>query len=62
MSPVEINRHLEVEGVEHLRSALERSRGAIILGHMGSWEALAQLPEIARGHNIRVISVRSIVP
>lgn len=54
MSPVEINRHLEVGGVEHLRSALEGGRGAIVLlGHMGPWEALAQLPEIARGHNIQ---------
>lgn len=53
MTPKEIDRHLEVEGVEHLRFALEQGSGAIVLlGHMGPWEALAQLSEIARGHNI----------
>ncbi|MGC6505460.1 MAG: lysophospholipid acyltransferase family protein [Coraliomargaritaceae bacterium] len=53
MTPEAIHPHLQVEGVEHLRSALEGSRGAIILlAHMGPWEALAQLPEIARGHGI----------
>ncbi len=53
MKPEAIQRHLEVEGVEHLSSALETGRGAIILlAHMGPWEVLAQLPEIARGHDV----------
>ena len=53
LSPEGIDRHIEVEGVEHLISALEAEKGVIVLlAHMGPWEALAQLPVISREHGL----------
>ena len=46
-------RHIRIEGLESLKAALAEGRGAIILlAHMGPWEALAQLPGLARTHDI----------
>lgn len=45
MSPEQMEEHLQVEGLEHLKTALSKGKGAIILlSHMGPWEALAQFP------------------
>jgi len=45
--------HLEVAGVEYLRAALTEGKGAImLLAHMGPWEALAHLPQLARENSI----------
>jgi len=53
MSPEQAAQHIEIEGVEHLKEALDEGKGAIILlAHMGPWEALAQLPGLARKHGI----------
>jgi len=53
MTPEKAERHLRVEGLEKLRAALAEGRGAIVLlAHMGPWEALAQLPALARRHGI----------
>lgn len=53
MSPEQAERHLQVEGLEHLKSALAEGRGVIILlAHMGPWEALAQLPGMAQKRGI----------
>lgn len=49
MSPEQAARHIEIEGLEHLKAALAEGKGAIILlAHMGPWEALTQLPGLAR--------------
>ena len=38
----EADAHVQVEGVEHLHTALARGRGAIVVsGHLGHWELLA---------------------
>jgi KDO2-lipid IV(A) lauroyltransferase len=53
MSPEQAARHIRIEGIEHLKAALLEGKGAIILlAHMGPWEALAQLPGLARKHGI----------
>ena len=37
--------HVKVEGLEHLDEALRSNKGVILLlGHMGPWEVLSQLP------------------
>jgi len=49
MSPGQAAEHIRIEGVEHLKSALDEGRGVIVLlAHMGPWEALAQLPGLAQ--------------
>lgn len=49
MSPDQAARHIEIEGVGHLQAALAKGRGVIVLlAHMGPWEALTQLPGLAR--------------
>lgn len=53
VSPERMGQHLEVEGLEHLRSALEQGRGAVmLLSHMGPWEVLTHLPQIAAAHGV----------
>ena len=42
MTPDELNRIVRVRGLEHLRDALAKGRGAFILSaHIGNWELLA---------------------
>ncbi|MEM8868265.1 MAG: hypothetical protein AAGC73_08355 [Verrucomicrobiota bacterium] len=49
MSASRVDSCLELEGIEALRSALSEGKGAIILlAHMGPWEALTQLPSLAK--------------
>ena len=53
MAPDEIEKHIQVEGMEHLKAALADHKGVIVLlAHMGPWEALAQLPVLARKYDI----------
>jgi KDO2-lipid IV(A) lauroyltransferase len=53
MSPEQAARHIEIEGIEHLKAALAEGKGVIVLlAHMGPWEALAQLPAFAKQHGI----------
>ena len=53
MSPERIEKHIQIEGIEHLKEALTEGKGAIILlAHMGPWEALSQLPGFASRHGI----------
>ncbi len=53
MKPEEAAQHIEIEGLQPLRSALAEGKGAIILlAHMGPWEALAQIPELAQREGI----------
>lgn len=53
MSPEQVEDHLQIEGLEHLETALSEGKGAIVLlSHMGPWEALAQLPSFAVRHGI----------
>jgi KDO2-lipid IV(A) lauroyltransferase len=48
-----MEQHLQVEGVEHLRSALAQGKGCIILlAHMGPWEVLTQLPQLAAARGV----------
>ena len=45
--------HIELEGIEFLESSLSGGRGAIVLlAHMGPWEALAQLPQLAQKYGV----------
>lgn len=54
MSVEQSAKHIHITGIEHLRTALSDGKGAIILlAHMGPWEALAQLPEMAVESGIR---------
>ncbi len=53
LSPERMEQHLEILGIEHLREALAEGTGAIVLlAHMGPWEALAHLPNLASKHGI----------
>lgn len=53
MCPERIEKHIRIEGIEHLKEALTEGKGAIILlAHMGPWEALSQLPSLAIKHDI----------
>jgi len=55
MTPAQVERHIRAEGLDQLKAALAEGRGAIILlAHMGPWEALTQLPGLARKHGIEV--------
>ena len=54
MTPEQVGKHIRIEGLEHLKTALARGRGAIILlAHMGPWEALSQLPGLAHKYGIQ---------
>ena len=53
MSPEQAALHIQIEGLQTLRSALAEGKGAIVLlAHMGPWEALAQIPELAQREGI----------
>ncbi len=53
MSPEQAGQHVQIEGIEHLKRALAKGKGAILLlAHMGPWEALNQLPGLAQKHGI----------
>lgn len=53
MSDERVERHIRIEGLELLQSALSAGKGVIILlAHMGPWEALAQLPSFAARQGI----------
>ena len=53
MCPERTEKHIRIEGIEHLKAALSEGKGAIILlAHMGPWEALAQIPELAQREGI----------
>ena len=53
MSPEQAGQHVRVEGLEHLKRALAEEKGVILLlAHMGPWEALTQLPGLARKFGI----------
>jgi KDO2-lipid IV(A) lauroyltransferase len=53
MSPAQIREHLELDGVDLLKSALQQGRGVVVvLAHMGPWEALAQLPGLGRQEGV----------
>ncbi|MBT62673.1 MAG: hypothetical protein CML13_05615 [Puniceicoccaceae bacterium] len=53
LSPRRMEQHLYVQGFEHLREALQYGKGAImLLSHMGPWEVLTHLPQIAAGHGV----------
>ncbi|NBB80845.1 MAG: hypothetical protein GVY36_15585 [Verrucomicrobia bacterium] len=53
MSPQQADKHIHIEGLDQLKVALAKGKGAIILlAHMGPWEALAQLPGLAQKHGI----------
>lgn len=49
---------LEIEGIEHLRQARERGRGAIVVtGHYGNWEVLGACA-VAHGFPATVVAQR----
>lgn len=55
MSPEQVEDYLQIEGLEHLNTALLKGKGAILLlAHMGPWEALNQLPILASLSGIKV--------
>ncbi|HWB05930.1 MAG TPA: glycosyltransferase family 9 protein [Verrucomicrobiales bacterium] len=50
MKPADVHRHLEIEGIEHVKAALEAGRGVVyVIMHMGNWEILSQAAIIAPG-------------
>jgi KDO2-lipid IV(A) lauroyltransferase len=54
MRPETAEKHIVFEGLELLKSSLADNKGVIILlAHMGPWEALAQLPQVARKIDIQ---------
>jgi lipopolysaccharide heptosyltransferase II len=51
ISVPELRRITEVEGVEHLREALDRGQGVVmVLSHIGNWELFAQLCQLLPGY------------
>lgn len=53
MSAEDMERHLEVRGMEQARAVLESGKGAILLlAHMGPWEALNHIQGVAREHAV----------
>lgn len=53
MTAEQAQTHIQIEGIEHLNAALKTGKGAVVLlPHMGPWEALAQLPGLARKYGI----------
>lgn len=54
----EVESRVQGEGWEHLDRALERGKGALLVGtHLGSWD-LAGLALAARGHELYVVAER----
>lgn len=50
MKPKAVHRHLEIEGIERVKAALEAGTGAVyVLMHMGNWEILCHAGIIAPG-------------
>ena len=48
LRPERMEAHLEIEGMEHAREVLAQGKGVImLLAHMGPWEVLAHLPQLA---------------
>jgi KDO2-lipid IV(A) lauroyltransferase len=53
LRPQKMEQHLQIEGMEHARKALAQGKGAIILlAHMGPWEMLAHLPQLAADRGV----------
>lgn len=53
LRPEQMEQHLEVCGMEHAREALAQGKGVImLLAHMGPWEVLAHLPQLAADHGV----------
>ena len=51
LRPEQMEQHLEIEGMEHAREVLAQGKGVImLLAHMGPWEVLAHLPQLASDH------------
>lgn len=50
LKPEEAGRHLEIEGIDRVKTALAEGRGIVyVLMHMGNWELLTQAAIIAPG-------------
>jgi Lauroyl/myristoyl acyltransferase len=44
LSRAQMDSHLEIKGIEHLKTALDQGKGAVVvMSHMGPWEALPHL-------------------
>jgi lauroyl/myristoyl acyltransferase len=55
MPTEQLGDYLQIEGLEHLNTALLEGKGAILLlAHMGPWEALSQLPVLASLYGMKV--------
>ena len=53
LRPEQMEAHLEIEGMEHAREVLAQGKGVImLLAHMGPWEVLAHLPQLASDHGV----------
>lgn len=53
LRPAQIEQHLEIEGMEHAREVLAQGKGVImLLAHMGPWEVLAHLPQLAADRGV----------
>ena len=53
LRPERMEAHLEIEGMEHARELLAQGKGAImLLAHMGPWEMLAHLPQLAADRGV----------
>jgi len=49
MPAKQVGRHIRIEGIEYFNAAVEERRGVVVLlAHMGPWEALTQLPRLAK--------------
>lgn len=59
LKPEELDRLVDLSGMEHLDAALAQGNGAILLtGHLGHWEMLARRAAVA-GYKINVIARNS---
>ena len=53
LRPERMEQHLEIEGMEHAREVLAQGKGVImLLAHMGPWEVLAHVPQLAADHGV----------
>jgi len=51
MTPEQLEKHIEFEGLEHLLTHIESGRGVVLVwSHMGNWEVLAQLVKTLGPH------------
>jgi KDO2-lipid IV(A) lauroyltransferase len=56
MSPVDLERSINVHGIEHLEEALDRGKGVILVsGHIGNFSIVAQLAA-ARDYEVSVVA------